>query len=161
MIILGLDPGTTRIGYGLVQRGSPPALLGCGILNVQGAERGARLGEAAAHLRNLLMRHKPSLVAIEKLFFVQNQKTGLAVSEMRGALLLELNNARVPVVEYTPKEVKKATTGDGGADKRAVAKMVKATLHVDKIPGPDDVTDALAIALAALYDIRLREGYRV
>ena len=159
MIILGLDPGTTRIGYGIVAKGSPPALLGCGLLDVRATEQGARLKEAADHLEELLGSYRPSIVALERLFFVQNQKTGLAVSEMRGALLLKLYEAKLPVIEYTPKEVKKATTGDGNADKKAVAKMVKAALCVGDIPGPDDVTDALAVALAALYDIRNKTAF--
>lgn len=156
MVILGLDPGTSRIGYGIVLDGTPLKLLACGVLSVKSKEQGERLFEAVRHLRKLVRDHRPAIVALEKLFFVKNQKTGLQVSEMRGALLLALQEEGAFVVEYSPKEVKKSVTGDGNADKLAVAKMVKATIKEKDILGPDDITDAIAVALTGLYDIRNR-----
>ena len=156
MVILGLDPGTARIGYGLVARGVPPRLIACGILKVHTQERDGRVFEAVQHLKKLIQKHHPTLIALEKIFFVKNQKTGLQVSEMRGALLYAIRENNLRVVEYGPKEIKKNITGDGNADNRAVAKMVKATLQKKEILGPDDVTDAIAVALTALYDIRNR-----
>lgn len=154
MIVLGLDPGTTRIGYGVVEKGAPPELLACGVLNVKAKNREARLSEAVHHLKKLLKIYKPEVVALEKLFFVKNRKTGLQVSEMRGALLVVAYEENKRLLEYAPTEIKLYVTGDGKADKSAVSKMVKLTLQTNKIPGPDDVTDAIAVALAALYDIR-------
>src|SRR3989344_2477881 len=90
-VILGLDPGTARIGYGLVASGTPPQLVACGILRVGKKERDERLFEAVTHLKELIKIYHPSLVALEKLFFVKNQKTGLQVSEMRGALLYAIH----------------------------------------------------------------------
>lgn len=156
MIVLGLDPGTTRIGYGLIARGFPPKLLACGVLRVQAKERDERIFEAVNYLKKLIKKYHPSLVALEKLFFVKNQKTGLQVSEMRGALLYALREENLTIIEYGPKEVKKNITGDGNADKRAVAKMVKLTFPKNEIIGPDDVTDAIGIGLTALYDLRYR-----
>lgn len=156
MIVLGIDPGTTRIGYGLVAKGTPPQFISCGVLSVHTPQSEDRLLEAVRHFRKLIRGYHPSIIALEKLFFVKNQKTGLQVSEMRGALLLTIREEKLRVVEYTPKEVKKNITGNGNADKRAVAKMVRATFPKIEISGPDDVTDAIAIALTALYDIRNR-----
>lgn len=153
-VVLGLDPGTTRIGYGLVSLGTPPELIDCGILKVKRGDRNRRLYGAVKHLKELITKYKPSVVALEKLFFVKNQKTGLQVSEMRGALLYAIYSENLPAVEYGPKEIKKNITGDGNADKLAVAKMVKLTFQNKAISGPDDVTDAIAVALTALYDLR-------
>jgi len=151
MVILGIDPGTTRIGYGLIRGGKKPVFIDCGLLHIVGKEPGARRLQAAAHFEKLINAHHPQVVAIEKLFFVNNQKTGLAVSEMRGALLLIAERNGAKIAEYAPTEIKKIVAGFGGADKKAVAKMVRLSLAMAVIPGPDDVSDALAAALAAAY----------
>lgn len=151
MVILGIDPGTTRIGYGLIRGGKKPELITCGLLQVSGKEPGTRRLQAAAHFEKLINKHHPQIVAVEKLFFVNNQKTGLAVSEMRGALLLIAERSGAKIAEYAPTEIKKIVAGFGGADKKAVAKMVRLSLAIAAIPGPDDVSDALAAALAAAY----------
>ncbi len=152
--VLGLDPGTTRIGFGLITNERTPKLVSCGVLKIKTKNNEERIFEAISHLKQLLKKFKPEIVALEKLFFVKNQKTGLQVAEMRGALLYAIKEAGLNVVEYGPKEVKKSITGDGNADKYSVAKMVKITLKEKEIAGPDDITDALAIALTAFYDIR-------
>lgn len=154
ILVLGLDPGTTRIGFGLISNDRTPKLIDCGVLSVSTKERNERIFQAIEHLKIILKKHKPSIVSLEKLFFVKNQKTGLQVAEMRGALLYAIREENINIVEYSPKEVKKSVTGDGNADKYAVAKMVKLTLRENIISGPDDVTDAIAVALTALYDIR-------
>ena len=96
------------------------------------------------------------MLSIEKLFFVNNQKTGLRVAEMRGALIFIALNNNIPVREYAPTEVKKTIAGSGHADKRAVEKMVKLHILMPEHKLVDDVYDALAIALVAIYDIKNR-----
>ena len=93
--------------------------------------------------------------AIEQLFFNKNVRTALAVGHARGVVMLTLAQAGVPMVEYTPLEVKLAVSGNGRADKRQVQQMVTLLLNLDKIPKPDDAADALAIALCHLHSARL------
>ena len=155
MIILGIDPGTTRIGFGVVRSdkksGKNPQLIDCGILKITSYDTSGRLEEAARHFRALVKKHRPGLIAMEKLFFVTNQKTGMAVAEVRGALRLLTQEHKVPFLEFAPTEIKSAVAGFGNADKIAVRKMVCLALGLKQIPGPDDVSDALAVALTALY----------
>ncbi len=152
MIIIGLDPGTTRIGYGILEKEGGFKLLESGILKITEKENHGRLVEAADHLSKLFKKYNPGLLAIEKIFFMKNQKTAMAVAEVRGALVLKAKAAGIQIKEYAPTEVKKAITGSGIADKKAVLKMVKLSLSLQNIPGPDDVSDAVAIALTAGYD---------
>lgn len=151
MTILGIDPGTTRIGYGIINGEKKPALLTCGLLAVKAKEPRERVLETARHFAALLKRYEPDIFAIEKLFFMNNQKTALGVAEIRGILLFLVYSAGIPVFEYAPTEVKGAVAGFGNADKSAVARMVMLSLGIKKIPGPDDVSDALAVALTAFY----------
>lgn len=160
MTILGIDPGTARIGFGVIENGKKsgkiPQLIECGILKITSKETSGRLGEAALHFHALIKKHKPDLIAMEKLFFMNNQKTAMAVSEVRGALRLLTNEHKVPFSEFAPTEIKSAVAGFGNADKIAVRKMVCLALGLKTIPGPDDVSDALAVALTALYHHKLQ-----
>jgi len=159
MMILGIDPGTTRIGFGVIENdkksGKEAKLIECGILKITSKETGGRLGEAALHFRALIKKHRPGMIAMEKLFFMNNQKTGMAVSEVRGALRLLTSEHQIPFLEFAPTEIKKTIAGFGNADKIAVRKMVSLALGLKTIPGPDDVSDALAVALTALYHQKL------
>lgn len=110
----------------------------------------ARLVMLYDQLRELLDAYKPQLAAVEKLFFARNVTTGIAVGQARGVVMLAIEQAGVEVFEYTPKEVKNAVAGYGGADKRQVQEMVRALLQLDSIPKPDDAADALAIAITHL-----------
>lgn len=110
----------------------------------------ARLEMLHVDLRKLLKRHKPDTSAVERLFFSRNVTTAIAVGQARGVVLLSLQQAGLEVFEYTPKEVKNAVAGYGGADKRQVQEMVRALLQMDSIPKPDDAADALAIAITHL-----------
>lgn len=149
MIVLGLDPGTTRIGYGLIEaQGDKLFHLGSGLLKVPPAKDGGGLAAAEKDLTRLLTRWQPERAGIEKLFFAKNQKTGLAVAETRGVLLNTLYKKGVAIIEIAPTEVKLAVAGDGRADKKAVAKMVELFLDLPPQKTLDDVSDALAIAIA-------------
>lgn len=149
MRILGVDPGTNRIGYGLIEkRGGSLKLLDFGLLEI--SEKGNRKFLVLANkFGELIKKLKIDLAAIEKLYFSKNQKTAMEVSEARGILIFLLLKNGVPVVEYGPSEIKRCVTGYGLNDKKAVAKMVNKFLNVPPLDVIDDVTDALAIAIAA------------
>lgn len=114
------------------------------------ASASARLEMLYNDLRKLLKQYKPDTSAVEKLFFARNVTTALAVGQARGVVMLALQQAGLEIFEYTPKEVKNAVAGYGGADKRQVQEMVRALLQMDSIPKPDDAADALAIAITHL-----------
>jgi crossover junction endodeoxyribonuclease RuvC len=107
-------------------------------------------------LGKLIDQWQPEVSAIEELFFSKNAKTALAVGHGRGAAMLALANADLPIVEYKPLEVKQAITGHGGADKQQMQQMVKLLLSLEDIPRPDDAADALAVAICHLHSARLR-----
>jgi crossover junction endodeoxyribonuclease RuvC len=161
MIILGLDPGTTRAGYGLVQiQGGKAQLLEAGLLKVPSKGDKADILEAIrSEIVKLCAKHEPKVIAIEKLFFAKNRKTALAVAEARGVMLMAAREAGADIHEYSPNEVKIAVTGYGGADKKAVLKMVRLILKAPDLKVIDDASDALAIALTAgqnLYRTKAR-----
>lgn len=147
--VLGIDPGTTRIGYGLIDNGGGGLkILDCGLLKITANDKHERLLDLALSYGKLLEKEKPDLVVFEKLFFMKNIKTGLDVAQARGVLLYVTLKNKTDYLEFAPTEVKSYIAGSGNADKKAVAKMVCRILRVDKIPGPDDVSDAVAIAIA-------------
>lgn len=152
-LALGIDPGTATTGYGLVRLMPDGELVAVsfGIISTpKDVTPSARLEMLYNNLRKLLKQHKPDTAAVEKLFFSRNVTTGIAVGQARGVVLLALQQAGLEVFEYTPKEVKNAVAGYGGADKRQVQEMVRALLQMDSIPKPDDAADALAIAITHL-----------
>ena len=153
MKILGIDPGTTRIGYGLIEKNKGMKLLACGLINGEGIEKDGRLSHLENEVQALIDTHSPDLACIEKLFFAKNKKTASSVSEARGVILLVLQRSGVRFVEYGPSEIKAAVAGNGGADKRDVLQAVKWTLGVKEIPGPDDVSDAIAVALKGAFEV--------
>lgn len=157
MKVLGIDPGTTRAGFGLIESsGASIALLDSGLLQVTAIDAHRRLVDLAASYTDLLRREQPDLVAFEKLFFSKNVKTALEVAQARGVLLLVTAQQDIPFLEFTPSEVKSNITGYGSADKRAVADMVKRITGMKQIDGPDDVTDAIAIAIVGANHARFR-----
>jgi len=155
MIILGIDPGSTRAGYGLVKKEKHGLkFIRAGLLKISSKDKAQRLVDLEKSFSELLKKTRPDLVALEKLYFVKNIKTGMEVAESKGVLTLLVARSKIPFIEYAPSEVKAGVTGYGNADKKAVGKMVAKILGVDKINGPDDVTDALAIAITAANQIR-------
>ena len=149
MIVLGIDPGTAALGYGIVERigGSLRAVdFGC-LTTSPDAPLPDRLATIHAHVAELIETHHPDLVAVERLFFSRNAQTAFAVGQARGVVLLAAAQAGVPVREATPNEVKLGVTGYGSADKGQVARMVTVILQLPEIPTPDDTSDALATAI--------------
>ena len=151
MIVLGVDPGTAAMGYGVVERrGARLRMVDSGCLVTKpDTSLPNRLLAIHGLLDELIALHKPDLVAVERLFFSKNAQTAFAVGQARGVVLLAAAQAEVPVREATPNEVKVAVTGYGAADKEQVGRMVAVCLSLDSPPRPDDTADALAIAIWA------------
>ena len=149
MIILGIDPGLATVGYGVVEsvRGSFRA-IDCGvILTPKESPLPERLVMIESSLIKLIDRFLPEEIAMEELFFNNNQKTAITVAEARGVTLLTCRKRCDKLFEYTPLQIKQALTGYGRADKHQIQEMVKRLLNLNKIPRPDDAADALAVAL--------------
>jgi len=147
MITLGIDPGTTKIGYGVVRQDKNRLVcLDYGILKV-GSDKLTGFKEASRELKKLIIKHKPDQAGIEKLFFFKNQKTVMAVSEMRGVLLLSLTENNIPIQEFTPLQVKQSVSAYGRAEKAQMQRIVQLLLGLKEPIRPDDAADALAIAI--------------
>lgn len=146
--ILGIDPGSGIIGFGLIERGRLNTLIDAGVIRTTiGDETASRLVELYDSLSELIEEFKPDVAAVEKLFFAQNVTTAMTVSQARGVILLALARANVPIYEYTPLQIKMAMTGYGRATKAQMQEMVRVQLRLKKKPTPDDAADALAVAL--------------
>ena len=151
MIILGIDPGIARMGWGAVEevRGGKPHAIAYGCFETKKETVHAeRLRAVHDELTRLIKKYSPEKIAVEKLFFSKNVKTALTVGEARGVIMLTCAEARISVIEISPKEVKQALTGYGQADKKQMQKMIQLILMLKEMPKPDDAADALAIALA-------------
>ena len=163
MKVLAIDPGYGRCGVAVVEK-NPSTMLGA-----SGRERlvysacietpaqmdfPERLAIVAHECVRLIKTHAPDCVALEKLYFQNNQKTAMRVAEVRGALISAAQGAGISVFEYTPGEVKSAAAGSGRADKKAVARMLHALMKIDKKIAHDDEYDAIAIAVTHLSRVR-------
>lgn len=159
MRILGIDPGTARLGYGLIdynKTNKKVTMLKYGCLTTpSGMPAADRLHQLYHELRDIIKKEKPDKVAVEELFFFKNLKTAIKVAEARGVILLAARESKVEISEHTPLEVKLAIVGYGRADKSQIQKMVKVLLQLDKIPKSDDAADALAVALTSAYTKKL------
>lgn len=147
MITLGIDPGTTRIGYGIIsQEKNRLTCLRYGILDTS-KDKLTGFRQAEEQLNELVDEYRPERVGIEKLFFTTNRTTGMSVSEMRGVILLTLSKKGLPIMEFTPQQVKQNISAYGKADKGQVQRMVQLLLGLKAPVKPDDAADALAIAI--------------
>ena len=157
MRILGIDPGFAIVGFGVVDYvGNKFSVIDFGAVTTNaGDDIFYRLKLIYDEVVELIKRVKPDCVAIEELFFNTNSKTAITVAEARGILIIAALNAGVPVLEYTPLQVKQAVTGYGRADKNQVQQMIKVILNLEKVPKPDDVADALAIAICHAHSARM------
>jgi len=149
MRILGIDPGTATTGWGLVEvEGTKLKAGSCGcILTPAKQNQAKRLAHIFDDLNLIIKKTKPDILAIEKLFFINNVKTAMTVGEARGVCLLVAEQNKIPIFEYTPLQVKQALTGYGKAEKKQIQMMVKNLLKLKATPKPDDMADALAIAI--------------
>lgn len=153
MKVLGIDPGTAVLGYGVVESapGRPGRLVECGVLETRAGESlAARLQVIHDGVADLITRHRPDAVAIEAAFYAKNVRTTMVLSHARGVILLAAHEAGVAISEYSPAAVKKSITGRGAALKPQVAFMVQQLLRLKERPTPSDASDGVAIALAHL-----------
>ncbi|PLX27208.1 crossover junction endodeoxyribonuclease RuvC [Candidatus Parcubacteria bacterium] len=150
-IILGIDPGIADTGFGVIKvEGSSLKCLDYGSIKTKAkTELSERLLILNKELIKIINKHKPDLVSVEQLFFCKNVKTALVVGQARGVVLLTLEQADIPLLEFTPLQIKQAVSTYGGASKSQVQKMVKMILGLKTIPRPDDAADALAAAICA------------
>lgn len=157
MIVIGIDPGLARVGYGVIavnNRKPEPVCYGCIETSGRDLRTPERLLQVYNDVADLLARYPPAHIAMEKLFFARNVTSAVSVSESRGVILLLAEQQKIPVTEYTPNQVKLAITGSGRADKRQMQEMIMRLLHLPEIPRPDDAADALSIALCHIHVLR-------
>lgn len=156
MIILGIDPGTAIIGFGVLKKIRNQLKMinyGC-IKTSPDLSTAERLNKLHKELNLLIKKYKPDIVAVEDIFFFKNLKTVIKVSQARGVILLTAAKLKIEIAEYTPLQVKQAVACYGRADKKQVQKMVKTLLNLKEIPKPDDAADALATAICCANSIR-------
>jgi crossover junction endodeoxyribonuclease RuvC len=153
VIIFGIDPGSERTGYGCVDTdGRRHRLVICGALSAPAhTSFPDRLLAIHAGLVTLLAEHQPDCVAIENIFHAKNVRSALRLGHARGVALLAASAAGVPIVEYTPAEIKRAVVGFGRAEKRQVGQMVRLLLGLDAAPSPHDAADAIAVAICHIH----------
>lgn len=149
MVVLGIDPGYAIVGWGVVryERGRFVPLDFGAVLTPAGMDFSRRLEIIHDELTVLLKKTSPDALAVEKLYFKNNQKTAIDVAQARGVILLAAKKQNVPLFEYTPLQVKSAVTGYGQAQKPQVMEMTRRLLGLREVPKPDDTADALAIAI--------------
>ena len=148
MKILGIDPGLERIGYGLIEKnGSQMRALAYGLIQTPRIAMPDRLRIAHDEMLKLVDEHRPDAVATERLLFTVNKTTAMDVAKALGVLLLACSERGLEWAEYSPPEVKQSVVGNGAAEKRQVQFMVQKLLGLQTAPKPDDVADALAIAI--------------
>ncbi|HYS19787.1 MAG TPA: crossover junction endodeoxyribonuclease RuvC [Gemmatimonadales bacterium] len=152
MRVLGIDPGTSVTGYGVVETGNGAPGLGrlveCGVIRF--ARRTSlpdRLAELHDGITDLIKRHRPAALALEHAFYHKNVRTTLVLGQARGVVLLAAAQARLEIAEYAPATVKKTVVGAGGAGKGQVAAMVARLLRLTQAPRPADAADGVAVAL--------------
>jgi crossover junction endodeoxyribonuclease RuvC len=156
-IVVGIDPGTATTGYGVLKialKRKSISYLDCGLIETTPKLAfPQRLEKISRDFRQLIKKHQPSLVAIESVFFFRNLKTFIPVSRASGVIILETAKMKIPLVEFTPLQVKCRVADYGRAEKKDVQKRIKQTLNLKELPKQDDVADALGIALCGALSI--------
>jgi len=149
MKVLGIDPGTGRLGWAIVEKEKgKEVLIDCGCIETAAnTPLAIRLETIFGQLNKIIQKYKPCAAAIEDLFFAKNQKTIISVGAARGVAILACQLAKVPINNYTPLQIKSGLTGFGQADKKQVKYMVKQILKIKDLPQLDDTVDAIAAAL--------------
>ncbi len=159
MRILGIDPGTGILGFGVIEvkGGSQHKMITAGVVRTPAhTPLPDRLEEIYTAINQIIDETKPNVVSVEKLFFARNVTTAISVSHARGVVLLSAKQAGVEIAEYTPLQIKQTLTGYGKADKKQVQEMVRLNLGLTEVPKPDDCADALAAAITHAAMVRLR-----
>jgi crossover junction endodeoxyribonuclease RuvC len=156
--VLGIDPGIAIVGFGFIDKiGSKLVPVQYGSIQTEAHKDPAiRLKEVYDATTQLIDKYKPDSMAIEKLFFNRNVTTAFTVGQARGVMILAGVQAGLPIAEYTPLQVKQAVVGYGKAEKHQVQEMVKIFLKLSAVPKPDDVADALAVAICHAHSSALQ-----
>lgn len=151
VIALGIDPGTRKLGWGVVARaGNRLTHVAHGVIALDGSESiASRLVELEGQLTQVIRQHRPNVSSVESLFFNKDAQAAAKLGHARGVVLLCLAREGIPIAEYAPAKIKRTIAGSGQADKRQVALMVRAALSLEGLP-PVDASDALAIAMTHL-----------
>ncbi len=156
MRILGIDPGTGILGFGVIDvvKGKSQ-LVDAGVIRTPVKEDDAiRLETIFNELTDIIAQNKLEVMSVEKLFFAQNVSTAMTVAQARGVVLLAGKQAGLEIFEYTPLQIKQALTGYGRADKKQIQEMVRVILNLKEVPKPDDCADALAAAITHSMTMR-------
>lgn len=158
MRIIGIDPGTGILGFGVIESdGQKNAIVDAGVIRTPVKEDDAiRLQTIFDELSDIITETKPTEMAVEKLFFAQNVTTAMTVAQARGVVLLAGQQAGLKITEYTPLQIKQSLTGYGRADKKQMQEMVRVLLGLKEVPQPDDCADALAAALMHAGTVRVK-----
>lgn len=156
MRILGIDPGTGILGFGVIEAAKGKAqLVDAGVIRTPVKQDDAlRLMTIYEELTDIIAQTKPQVMSVEKLFFAQNVTTAMTVAQARGVVLLTGMQAGLNIHEYTPLQIKQALTGYGRAEKKQIQEMVRVILNLKAIPRPDDAADALAAAITHSMTVR-------
>ena len=156
MRIIGIDPGTGILGFGVIDvHKGKPTLVDGGVIRTPVKEDDAvRLLTIYDELTSIIKDTKPDEMAVEKLFFSQNVTTAMTVAQARGVVLLCAMQAGIKISEYTPQQIKQALTGYGKAEKKQIQEMVRVILNLKEVPKPDDAADAIAAAITHSMTIR-------
>ncbi len=159
-VAIGIDPGTAIVGYAVVtSHNGNLRLIVCDVITTPARMRLAdRLQLIYRELSEIVGTYQPQEAAMEELFFANNAKTAMSVGQARGVAMLALANGGLPIAEYTPKQVKQAVTGYGGAKKDQVGEMVRILLNLPSVPRPDDAADAAAVAICHLHTSSVLAG---
>lgn len=157
MRILGIDPGTGILGFGVIEIDAKgkASLVDAGVIRTPVKQADSdRLATIYDELHEIITDTKPQIMSVEKLFFSQNVTTAMSVSQARGVVLLCGKQHKLELFEYTPQQIKMALTGYGRADKKQIQEMVRVILGLSEVPKPDDCADAIAAALTHAQNMR-------
>jgi len=158
MRILGVDPGTINLGYGVVDGEEEMHMVDCGVVNLSARlPMEERLRSLYSELNKIIVRHKPSEVAIEDPFIGHNVKSAFAIGKAQAIAILAAANKGLPIYYYSPAKIKKQITSYGQSDKQQVQEMVRVQLGLSELPQPSDAADALAVAMCHIQQRRLSQ----
>lgn len=163
MVILGIDPGIAIMGYGIISYiGNRFNVIHYGAITTSSKmDTAERLKKIYQDLNDLIIQYNPEAIAIEELFFNTNVKTALLVGHARGVAVLAAANNNKEIYEYTPLQVKQGVVGYGRAEKKQVQQMIKTILNLEKVPKPDDVADALAVAVCHAHSGNFKDLFKL
>ncbi len=157
MKILGIDPGLSNTGYGVIDTsGSNPRFMTYGVIKkVPKASFPESLLSIYQEIKHIVTAYQPDACAVENIFYHQNKKTAIIMGHVRGVAIVAAAANRIPVFEYSPREIKLSIVGQGGASKPQVQSMVKNILQMQEIPHPEDASDALAVAVCHFHRMKM------